>query len=253
MSPLRSVLSRRLLLPVLALAMIVFGASPAGATTTPRGGTFECAQPDHDWAEVAAGPNTYVTGNCKNGTRFQRAAYSDVGATSSGWELGLIGGGYQGCGTVKGNESILVDGSTGVGPYCGNDPSQSKSDYISNSDCQSGQSGNCSWDKTLHGDVTTRLAFPCTAYANARPFSPGGSTVGLDPVGTLDANTENSYHFQMRYITKDRRMVLGFLGGAVGNSNDPDYRNDISHAPRALPRWVFLESACVTIPHQQGV
>jgi hypothetical protein len=242
---------------LLALALLlgtalvaVVGLRSANADDAPRAaraanGNFACQGPNgRAWAEVAAAPNSYAVGNCANGTHVHRVAHSDAPNSSAGWEIGEVFGSYAACGVVKANESVKV----GEGTYsaCNRNPSHEKTAYASTSDCKSGQEGNCEWDPNLHGDFTTRLLKPCTAYANARPFSANGAT-GIDPVGTLDATTETQYHFRMRYVTKDRRMVLGFLGHPT--KADSDY----SPAPKHMPMWVFLDASCVTLPHEQGL
>jgi hypothetical protein len=232
----------------LALFLLVVGmavaATSAGASQRSAHGRFQCAQGSHDWTEIAAGPNTFVTGNCRNGTTFDRVRHSNEVYSADGWEIGYIGGSYEGCGVVKANESTQVDASV-VTSNCTQEPSQTKAKFASNSDCTPGAS--CAWDPDNHGDTQTQLVKPCTAYANARPFSSRGS-IPADPVGTLDASTQAVYPFRMRYITADRKMVLGFLG----NSDPGRHITSWSAAPRSMPQWVFLDISCVTLPHPNG-
>jgi hypothetical protein len=236
----------------LALLLLVVGmavaAASADASQRTAHGRFQCAQGSHDWTEVAAGPNSFVTGNCRNGTTFDRVRHSDEINTAAGWEIGYIGGSYEGCGVVKANESTQTDASV-VTSNCTKEPSQTKASFASNSDCTPGSNNgaNCAWDPDNHGDLQTQLLKPCTAYANARPFSSRG-TVPADPVGTLDASTQAVYPFRMRYITADRKMVLGFLGNAEPSRHSTSW----SAAPKSMPQWVFLDISCVTLPHPNG-
>lgn len=269
-------------LAVLALAAawsVTTGGQSADASQSEASGLFRCQHPTRAWTEIASGPNSFAIGNCRSyvkkekdpadqtrppdpGTPYTRVRHSNsIGTGKKGWEIGIVGGSFDGCGVVKRNESRAVKKSVTT-KDCDRFPSQGpRSDFVANTDCEPISYGKgrrrhrhtCRWDagkNSAHGDVDTLLVRSCMAYANVRPFS--RTPKAIDPVGMLTAQTQVRYPFKRRWLTKrtlvdpadgqPKRFVLGFLG-------KPSEKKEGSGAPATMPQWVFVAEDCVTSPH----
>lgn len=270
------------LLGTVAAAVLVLPGDRAGqtadaATQRAAKGTFTCNGPG-GWAEVAANPNSFIVGNCRNGdqpgaTPGVRTAYSDAanaklpGTKTNSWTIARLGGTYNGCGVVKTSQTVAGADAGATNAACKprNGLLLKKRDYALKTDCTpgAGRVKRCAkFDPDAHGDRRTVVTDPsCPIYANVRPFGRRQGPAPADPVGTLkDAGGP----FWARYSTRGGQFVLGFVGNADPKKRFGRASRDkktgkvkrkpvVSSARNGVPQWVFVERRCLSVALGQSV